>query len=185
MKKIINTVALLFAGFALIGSAGAANDTSKADLKAARQTAADNYKAARMVCDGVAGNPKDVCIAQARAERVKLERQADATNKNTLSALTKSRKDIAAANYDVAKKQCNSRTGNERDVCVREAKAVLTGAVADADADRKVFNARVSARNDKASAIYKVEVEKCDALAGAARNDCVASVKQRFEGIAK
>jgi hypothetical protein len=185
MKKSINAAAILFAGIAMFSSAIAADDATKAQFKLARETAAENYKIARKACDSLAGNPKDVCVAQARADRIKTESEAMAANKNTLRAVTKSRKDIAAANYDVAKKQCNSRTGNERDVCIKQAKAVLTVAVADADADKKVVEARLDARNDKTTAIYKVEIEKCDALAGSAKNDCVASVKQRFAGMVR
>ncbi|MFD2271124.1 hypothetical protein ACFS07_08250 [Undibacterium arcticum] len=37
--------------------------------------------------------------------------------------------------------------------------------------------ARTDARNDKQDANYKVAIEKCDALAGASKDSCVASAK--------
>ena len=178
MNKLINTTALMFAGLALMGGACAAD--SKAEYNMAKTAAADNYKIARKACDALAGNPKDVCVAQARADRIKTDSEANARYRNTLRAVTAARKDIAGANYDVAKMQCNSRTGNEKDVCIKQAKAVLIAAKADANADKKVIEARTAARDEKTTALYKLEIEKCDALGGPSKDACVATTKQRF-----
>ena len=47
-------------------------------------------------------------------------------------------------------------------------------------ANAKVIEARSDAATDKSDAQYKVEKEKCDALAGAAKDNCLAQVKARF-----
>jgi hypothetical protein len=40
--------------------------------------------------------------------------------------------------------------------------------------------ARSDAKSDKLDAQYKVEKEKCDALAGAAKDTCVTQAQTRF-----
>jgi hypothetical protein len=51
---------------------------------------------------------------------------------------------------------------------------------ADAKADRKAIEARTDARDDKRTAEYKVALEKCDAFAGAAKDNCVTAAKSQY-----
>jgi hypothetical protein len=87
---------------------------------------------------------------------------------------------IAAANYDRDKTRCGALTGNQKDVCRHQAKATLITAQADAKADKKTIEARQDAREDKQKAAYRVALEKCDAFAGAAKDQCVKNAKVRF-----
>jgi hypothetical protein len=153
---------------------------AKTAYNSARDTAAANYKLARARCDVVTGNPRDVCIAEAKAERVRVEEEAGAAYKNTLKAYTQARMRIADANYDRDKARCGAVTGNPRDVCIQQAKATLIAAQADATADRKMIEARSNAREDKLSAEYRVAREKCDAFAGAAKDQCVDAAKTAY-----
>lgn len=162
------------------GAAGAATPEAKALYEQARGAAATEYKAARDRCNGIAGNPKDVCIAEAKAARVRAEADATAHYRNTLRAYTKARIDIANADFALDRTRCAALAGNERDVCVERAKASRTAALADARADKKVIEARSDAREDKRIAEYKVAAEKCDALAGTAKDQCVAAAKSQF-----
>lgn len=160
------------------GPADAAGN--KATYNLARDTAAAKYKSARAGCDAITGNPKDVCIAEAKAERVRAEEEANAYYVNTLKAFTQSRMRIAAANFDRDKARCNALTGNDKDVCVTQAKATLISVQADAKADSKTIEARADARADKETAAYKVALEKCDAFAGAVKDNCVSAAKTQF-----
>lgn len=172
---------LLAAAVSLIGSvASAATGDPKLAYTAANDQAANDYKIARVRCDVLTGNPKDVCIAEAKSARVYVEANAKAQYKNTLDANTDGRKAIAEADYEVEKTRCGSRTGNPKDVCLKVAKANLVAALADAKADRKVIEARTDAREEKRNADYKVAVEKCEAFAGAPQKACVADVKAQF-----
>ena len=146
----------------------------------ARATAETNYKAAKARCDLIAGNPHDLCIAEAKAARVRVEEEAEAAYKNTLSAYTQARMRIASANFDRDKVRCAAVTGNDRDVCLEQAKATLVAAQADAKADRKSIEARLDAREDKLAAQYRVALEKCDAYAGAVKDQCVSAAKTQF-----
>jgi hypothetical protein len=48
------------------------------------------------------------------------------------------------------------------------------------DAAQKTAEARQDAVDDKGNAEYKVAIEKCDALAGAAKDGCVRDAKMRY-----
>jgi hypothetical protein len=177
------TLMSTFTALALLaGGAATAGPSPEAKLAyaQAKDRAEADYKTAKARCDLIAGNPKDVCLAEAKAARVKTEQEASALYKNTLKAFTHSRLKIADANYDLDKVKCNALTGNDKDVCVSQAKAARVAAEADAKADKKAIEARTDARDDKRDAEYKVAMEKCDAFAGAAKDACVAAAKSQF-----
>jgi hypothetical protein len=175
-----HAVAVAAAALCWIGTVHAATNEAKAAYNQARDNAVATYKAARAQCDAIAGNPKDVCVEEARAARVRAEQEAGAYYKNTLKAYTASRLKIASANYDVDKAKCGALAGNDKDVCISQAKAALIAAQADARADKKAIEARSDARDDKRTAQYKVAMEKCDAFAGAAKDSCVSTAKVQF-----
>ena len=162
------------------GAASAATPEAKAIYNQTKDRADADYKAARARCDGVTGNPKDVCVAEAKASRVRTQEEAGALYKNTLRAFTQSRLKIADANYALDKTKCAALTGNPKDVCVSQAKAALVAAQADAKADKKAIEARTDARDDKRTAEYKVALEKCDAFAGTVKDTCVAAAKSQY-----
>jgi hypothetical protein len=167
------------AGFAVpVIALGAAMSSS--EYSAAKDRAAADYKAAKAQCDGLSGNPKDVCIAEAKASEKKAKAEAEARYRNTDKAYRDARISAAEADYDVAKARCGARSGNDKDMCIKEAKAAETKAIADAKATQKVAAARQDAREDKLDADYKVAIEKCDAYSGAAKDSCVAAAKARY-----
>ena len=86
----------------------------------------------------------------------------------------------AEAAYGVARELCDDKGGNDKDVCVTEAKAARTKALADATLDKKIVAASRDAVEDKREADYKVAAEKCDSLAGDAKTACVNEAKARF-----
>jgi hypothetical protein len=119
-------------------------------------------------------------VLEAKAARVRMEEEARAKYEDTLKAYTRARMRIASANYDLDKARCAGLTGNDKDVCQEQAKARLVAAQADAKADQKTIEARNEAREDKLSAAYRVALEKCDAFAGAAKDQCVSAAKAEF-----
>jgi len=151
------------------------------DYSAAKSKASADYKAAKAHCDSMKGNDKDVCVAEAKAAETKAKAEAEASYKNTAKARRDARVDAAEADYKVAKAKCGALKGNDKDVCLKDAKATETKAKADAKADQKVAAARQDAAEDKADANYKAAVEKCDAMSGAAKDQCVSSAKARYK----
>jgi hypothetical protein len=86
----------------------------------------------------------------------------------------------ADADYKAAKDACKPKQGNDRDVCLKEAKAEHVKATADAKALLKSKNAKADAREDTMVAQYKVAKEKCDALTGDAKDTCVKDAKLKY-----
>ncbi len=87
----------------------------------------------------------------------------------------------ADADYNTSRVRCKDFSGNDRDVCMEKAKAALTKAKADAKANYEgTGEAKLDAREDIIEADYKVAKEKCDSLAGNAKDVCVAEAKAAY-----
>jgi len=86
----------------------------------------------------------------------------------------------ADADYKAAKDACKPKQGNDRDVCMKEAKAQYVKVTADAKARLKSKDAVADARGDTMVAQYKVAKEKCDALSGDAKDKCLKDAKLKY-----
>lgn len=153
---------------------------AKATYQYAMDTAEAGYDAAKVRCDAMAGVPHDICVADARAARVRIEEEATAANKNTLAAYTQARMRIATAFHERDKTRCGTLVGNDREVCLAQAKATLVTLQADARADRKAIEARLDANDAKIEAEYRVALQKCDAFAGAVKDGCVSTARTAY-----
>ncbi|NMM25750.1 MAG: hypothetical protein HHJ12_00365 [Glaciimonas sp.] len=180
MKKVLVNISLCFAALSFATVAAAATDAEKATYKSAKDSATATYKTARTQCDTMKGNPKDVCIEEAKAAEKRSKAEAEAQYKNTPKAHMNARLAGADADYAVAKEKCNAQSGNGKDVCVKEAKAVHTKALVDAKSSQKISDVKSDAKADKSDADYNVAIEKCTPLAGPAKEACVASAKSKY-----
>jgi hypothetical protein len=183
---------------AMVAAAGlclAGGTHAQAMSKDARDMAIKNaesqYKMDKATCDALSGNAKDICVEEAKGKEKVAKADAEAAFENTPKARENAREARADANYEVAKEKCDDLAGNAKDVCMKEAKATLTKAKADAKVDRvaadtrkdsadKTAEAKREAATDKRDADYKVAIEKCDAFAGAVKDTCVRDAKVRF-----
>ncbi|HEY8623028.1 MAG TPA: cell envelope biogenesis protein TolA [Casimicrobiaceae bacterium] len=86
----------------------------------------------------------------------------------------------ADADYKAGKEACKARQGNDKDVCMKEAKAAHVKVTADAKAKRKSGAAMADARDDKNDANYKVAKEKCDAMSGDPKDACIRDAKMKY-----
>ena len=187
------------AGLGFAGTASAQTYASKStvtplskDGYAMAKTDADaQYKVDKDACASLAGNAKDICMAEAKGKDNVAKADAEAAYQNTAKHRENARVARAQANYDVANEKCDDLAGNAKDVCVKEAKAGLVKGKADAKVDRVVADtrqdaamkqteARTEANADKRDANYKVAIEKCDALAGPAKDSCISTAKVQF-----
>ena len=139
-------------------------------------------------------NAKDICVAEAKGKANVAKAEAEAAYKHTPKARENARIAHAQANYNVAIEKCDDLAGNRKDVCVKEAKSELVKGKANAKVDRvaadtnkeaatKQAEARKDASADKREAEYKVAIEKCDALAGPAKDACVSSAKSQYRQV--
>ena len=169
----------------------ASTSMSKDSYTMAKTDADAQYKIDKEACSSLSGNAKDICVAQAKGKDDVAKAEAEAAYENTPKAREDARVAHAQASYDVAIEKCDDLAGNRKDVCVKEAKAELVKGKADAKVDRvavdtrqdaatKQAEARNEANADKRDAEYKVAIEKCDALAGPAKDSCVGSAKVQY-----
>ncbi|MGO4812047.1 hypothetical protein AB4156_21040 [Cupriavidus sp. 2MCAB6] len=190
MKKWLSAAvcSMMFAGPAAFTLAHAAPAGSKADYDAAVKTANANYKAARAQCDSLKDNAKDVCVKEAKRDEDVAKANAEAARDGTEKARAKADKVKADGDYSVAKEKCDDRKGNDKDVCVKEAKVAHEQALGVAKVEKAaatgtstdVAEARADARKDTVEAAYKADKEKCDAMSGDAKDKCQANVKAKY-----
>ena len=171
--------ALLAAGLLALPAAYAATMT-KADYKAGETRISADYKTDKAACASQTANAKDICQQEAKAkEKVALAEleygyTGNAADRNKVLVVK------AESAYAVAKERCDDQSGNAKDVCVKEAKAVEVKALADAKLGKQIGEAKKEATEDKMDANYKVAIEKCDALAGDAKTSCVTTADAKF-----
>jgi hypothetical protein len=175
------TAPRLLCALALVGLAGAASanitkpvySTAKDELKAM-------YKAERDNCGSMSGNAKDVCVERAKGH----EKVALAHLEYQYTGTTKDRNDYLEARYEakykLAKEACDSKSGNAKDVCVADAKAMHDKAKADLKANKAIAEAQNDQMETKLKAEYKAASERCDSLSGDAKDSCQASAKARY-----
>src|SRR5437868_4291843 len=197
MSKLMIAL-FIAAGLASAGPAAAeknapnnASTMSKDGYTTAKANADAQYKIDKDACSSLAGNAKDICVAEAKGKDNVAKADAEAAYENTPKARQNARVAQAQAKYDVAIEKCDDLAGNRKDVCVKQAKAGLVKAKANAKVDRvaadtrhdaatKQANANKEANEDKRDAEYKVAIEKCDALAGPAKDTCVSNAKAHY-----
>jgi hypothetical protein len=153
---------------------------SKSDYQAGKTRIGADYKAEKAACSALSGNSKDVCVEEAKAhEKVAL---AELEFAHTGSTKDSNKLIVAKAEsaYAVAKEKCDDKAGNDKDVCVKEAKAIETKALADVKLGKKIDAAVKDDVQTKRDADYKVSIEKCDSMAGDAKTSCVATAKASF-----
>ena len=175
-KKIVSSIIIsLFATISMGASA-----MTKVEYSTAKSQISADYKSAKAACGSMSGNAKDICTVEAKgAEKVgKADLEARYTGKPKHQYNLRVAK--AEAAYAIAKEKCDDKSGNDKDVCVKEAKATQTKAKADAKLTKTVGNATADTIDTRMTADYKVAIEKCDALTGDAKTACVNSAKTKF-----
>lgn len=177
MRKFLSIPAALAAAGCLVFSAAQAQTTSTTLTK--ERISAD-YKAAKAACDNLAGNAKDICVEEAKGKEKVAKAELEYSRTGKVEDMNKVMLAKAEAAYEVAKERCDDKAGNEKDVCMKEAKAAEVRAKADAKVSKESAELNKDAAADKREAEYKVASEKCESMAGEARAACVDAAKARF-----
>jgi hypothetical protein len=165
---------------ALLATVSHAATMGNDEYSASKARIAATAKADEAACKSMSGNAKDVCEqeAEGKAKVARAELEAAYTGKPADVAKVSEVK--AEASYKVAKERCDDLAGNPKDVCEQKAKTAWEKAKADAKLSQKTGKAQTEAMDSKREASLKLEVEKCDALAGDAKSACVANAKSRL-----
>jgi len=174
LKASITATALV------VASASFAATMTKAEYSTSKTQISSDYKVDRAACDKNSGNERDICTEKAKAK----EKVAKAELEYNYSGKASDAKRLAMVKgdttYSVAKEMCDSKTGNDKDVCVKEAKAAHTQAKADAKMTKDISDAKKSATDDKRDAEYSVAAEKCESLTGDTKATCVIQAKTKY-----
>lgn len=80
------------------------------------------FEAARERCDALAGQPKDVCLAEARADRRIRKAEVAARGQGTIKGWYDAKIARAEAEFGVAKERCGVHAGADRETCVADAR---------------------------------------------------------------
>jgi len=180
MIKHFNLKASFVVAAMLVFSGAQAATMTKADYKADKTRISADYKADKAACASLSSNAKDICVEEAKAKEKVARAELEYAYSGKSSDQNKVMVAKAKSAYAVAKEKCDDKAGNEKDVCVKEAKAIETKALAEAKMGKQIGEARKDAAVETSDAEYKVAVEKCDALAGDAKASCMSAAKAKF-----
>ena len=103
-KKLSLTLAV---AMALLASATiTANAMTKVEYKAEKSQISVNYKSAKAACESMAGNSKDVCVAQSKADEKVAKADLESRYTGKEKAQFKLQIAKAEATYSVSKEKC-------------------------------------------------------------------------------
>jgi hypothetical protein len=138
-----STITAVAAAISLSFSVAAMADSmSKSEYNADKNNIQAEYKSAKAICGQYKSNAKDICVAEAKGKENVALAELEATYQPGPKASYNVLIARAEADYSVAKQKCDEMAGNSKDVCVKEAKAALAAAKADATAQMKTADAR-------------------------------------------
>lgn len=180
MNNTFNFKASLIVAAMLVLPVAQAATMAKADYTADKTRISADYKADKAACATLAANAKDICVEEAKAKEKVARAELEFSYTGKPGDQSKVLVTKAKSAYAVAKEKCDDKAGNDKDVCVKEAKAVEVKALADAKMGKQIGEAKKDAAADRRDADYKVAVEKCDAMAGDAKASCIAAAKAKF-----
>lgn len=186
MEKF-HTVAISAVITLALGTGVVAENMSKDDYKAARDRIETTYRADKRRCDSMSGNAKDICNAEAAGREAVAKAELEARHNPTPELRHEALLVKAEADYETASEKCDDKSGNMKEVCLKEAEAARTAAEADANAEFEISTtadggedlagvskeAYSEAAQEKDDARYQLEKQKCMDLEGSARKRCL------------
>lgn len=156
---------LLASGAALDGAQARAG--SRAAFEQAQAAARASYDAAVKQCEPMPlQDLKDRCRLEAEAARVDVVAAAEADFKGTPEAREEATREMAKADYDLARARCAELADAAKAACVAQAGNLFEKVNADAQASRQVTEAR-----------RRAAMQKCDALDADAKKACIDDAK--------
>lgn len=186
-----NIAVIAFAVGAAFSTGASAESMSKKEYEATKDKLGMEYDAAKAKCNTLTGNPKDICVAEAKGVLNTARAELFAVYQPTSKSRQEASIVKAESAHAVAKQKCDAVTGNARDVCLKQADAAETAAKGEAEvlrktydanatADQKAAEAREEAALEKLEARYEIAKERCDAFAGDRKAECLAAAKSTF-----
>ncbi len=198
----LNLSAIALALGLILCNSAMAESISKPQYKSQKNTIDAQYKTDKRACASLADNANDICIAAAKGKKSTAQAELEASYQPSPQHSYEAQTAKAEADYAVAIEKCDDKAGNDKDVCVKEAKADKVHQIADAKSKMKSTEANAEANDtssaaqataaekkaeahsdaqiDKRNADYLVAKEKCEVLANNAKDLCLSEAKNRF-----
>ena len=141
-----HTLGIAIAALAFAWGPAMGASLSKEDYQAAKKRIAAEYELERQKCGARFGNALDECVARAHGIRDVAKAELEAAYKP--SSRTNYDAAIARAKsaHAVAKEQCDEKRRPEKKACIKDAKASLARATAEAKAARTAARAEEDAK---------------------------------------
>jgi hypothetical protein len=181
---------IVLAAAALVGVAAHAAPISREAHRAQELRIEAEYDAAQARCKPLKGNARDVCKEQVRGVRDIEQAELALQYKPTVENDEKLRIAKAEATYAVSLQKCKPLDGNAREICRKDAKAVMAGAKAEAKLQKDVVAQQMrsdgivrdrSDRDEKvAAAQFNAARERCEMLPADGRDVCLQDARRRF-----
>ena len=189
--KNFNVSAIVLA-LSLAFSAGAmAEIMTKNQYKSHVKSIESEYKVDKAACHSFAINAKDICVAEAKGKRNVAKAELEANYKPSGKARYDANVAKANADYSVANEKCDDKSGNDKDVCVKEAKSAKVHQIADAKTQMKSKKANAEAKETSGDAQAVANEKLGDANAKSAeskadaRNDATTVKRDADYAVAK
>lgn len=132
MKKRVMHAALAFVASGFVATAAADANQAKAAYYAAGDKAAAEYMSAHALCETLDAKIQPVCIEEAKLVQTRAKGMAELQYRNDAQTRQRVNINIATAEYRVAEARCQSRPASEKEVCIRQANALRSVAIANA-----------------------------------------------------
>ena len=152
MNKPIALMLAMTVSAAFAAAPTAALNSDPATYRTLTDQAKADYKVAIDKCDAMSGNAKTTCKDEAKLARARSEADAVAKYKDSVKDRSKANKEVADAEYTLAKDKCKDMDRSGKDACLGTAKADHTRAVADAKADRQANETSLATKASDATA---------------------------------
>lgn len=167
MRNFKTSAIVLALGLAF--SAGAmAESMTKIQYRSHVKSIESEYKVDKAACDSFSGNAKDICVAEAKGKQSVSKAELETNYKPSVKTRYDANVAKADADYAVAIEKCDDKAGNDKDVCVKEAKAAKVRQIADAKTQMKSKNANTEAKETSGDAQAVANEKSGDANAKAA-----------------
>lgn len=101
-------------------------------------------------------------------------------------AAYKAAKSSATETYKIARAKCGALSGNQKNVCIKEAKAAEKRSKAEAEAQyiavasKKINEIKLAGVERKRNTDYNNMIEKCESFSGSIDDACVARVNSKY-----
>jgi uncharacterized membrane protein YqiK len=166
--KNFNISAIALAIGLIFSASAMAESMTKNQYKSHVKSIESEYKVDKTGCDSSAGNAKDICIAEAKGKQSVAKAELEANYKPSIKTRYDANVAKADADYSVAIEKCDDKAGNDKDVCVKEAKAAKVHQIADAKKQMKSKKANAEAKETSGDAQAVANEKSGDANAKAA-----------------